>query len=48
MGKMEAKRQCETLGPRLQALNSRYTIDFTTKRRIVVMVSGIGTRNTLW
>ena len=48
MGKMDAKRQCETLGPRLQALNSRSTTDFTTKRRIVVMVSGIGTRNTLW
>ena len=48
MGKMEAKRQCETFGPRLQVLNSQSTNDLATKRPIAVMVSGIGRRNTLW
>ena len=48
MGNMEAKRQCETFGPRLQVLNSQSTTDLTTKRPMAVTVSGIGRRNTLW
>ena len=48
MGKMDAKRQCETFGPRLQVLNSLSTTDLATKRTIAVTVSGIGRRKTLW
>ena len=48
MGKMDAKRQCDTFGPRLQVLNSQSTNDLATKRPIAVMVSGTGRRNTLW
>ena len=48
MGKMEANRQCETFGLRLQVLNSQFTTDLGTKRTIAVTISGIGRRNTLW
>ena len=48
MGKMEAKRQCETFGPRLHVLNSESTTDLATKITIAVTISGIGRRNTLW